>query len=264
MYHFFVNPDQIHGGEVRITGPDVNHIRNVLRMKPGEKIQISDGQNEDYYCIIDQIAPDRVTAVITGRDEEGTELEGQIWLFQGLPKGDKMELIIQKAVELGAYAIIPVATKRSVVRLDEKKAAAKKRRWEAIAESAAKQAGRGIIPKIGDVTDLAGALKMADELTDKFLPYENEAGMAGTEAAVARVFPGDRIGVLIGPEGGVELAEVEMARAAGWQTVSLGRRILRTETAGLCMLSALMLRLEAAREKREERQFPLHNGVNII
>ena len=87
MYHFFVNPDQIHGGEVRITGPDVNHIRNVLRMKPGEKIQISDGQNEDYYCIIDQIAPDRVTAVITGRDEEGTELDGQIWLFQGLPKG---------------------------------------------------------------------------------------------------------------------------------------------------------------------------------
>ena len=246
MYHFFVSPDQVHGEKVCITGPDVNHIRNVLRMKPGEKIQISDGQKEDYYCIIDQIAPDQVTAVITGRDEEGTELAGQIWLFQGLPKGDKMELIIQKAVELGAYAIIPVATKRSVVRLDAKKAAAKKRRWEAIAESAAKQAGRGIIPRIGEVTDLAGALRLAEGLDHRLMPYENETGMGGMVQAVSLVKPGDRTGVLIGPEGGFELSEVEQARAAGWRTVSLGRRILRTETAGLCMLSVLMLQLEEA------------------
>ena len=127
MYHFFVTPEQIGEDEIRITGPDVNHIGNVLRMRPGEKICVSDGQNADYYCIIDQITSEQVTARIESRTEESRELPARIWLFQGLPKGDKMELIIQKAVELGVYAVVPVAMKRSVVKLDEKKAAAKKK-----------------------------------------------------------------------------------------------------------------------------------------
>jgi len=115
MYHFFVSPKQIGEEEIRITGPDVNHIGNVLRMRPGEKICVSDGQDADYYCIIDKITQEQVTARIVNRTEESRELPSRIWLFQGLPKGDKMELIIQKAVELGVYAIVPMAMKRSVV-----------------------------------------------------------------------------------------------------------------------------------------------------
>lgn len=245
MYHFFVPPEQIGEELIRIAGPDVNHIRNVLRMRPGEKICVSDGQEASYYCIIDQITPEQVTARVTERTVESRELPAQIWLFQGLPKGDKMELIIQKAVELGVYAIVPVGMKRSVVKLDGKKAAAKQKRWESISESAAKQSGRQTVPRIADVTDLKGALAQAADLEQKLLPYENETGMEGARAAIGNCRAGDRIGVLIGPEGGFDPEEVALAQAAGFTSISLGRRILRTETAGLCMLSLLMFHLEA-------------------
>ena len=244
MYHFFVTPEQIGEDEIRITGPDVNHIGNVLRMRPGEKICVSDGQNADYYCIIDQITSEQVTARIESRTEESRELPARIWLFQGLPKGDKMELIIQKAVELGVYAVVPVAMKRSVVMLDEKKAAAKKKRWESISESAAKQSGRQTVPLIGDVTDFMGALKLAADMERKLLPYENETGMEGARKAIESCCAGDRIAVLIGPEGGFDPAEAALAKEAGFVPLSLGKRILRTETAGLCVLSVLMFRLE--------------------
>ena len=244
MYHFFVSPEQIGEDEIRITGPDVNHIGNVLRMRPGEKICVSDGQNADYYCIIDQITSEQVTARIGSRTEESRELPARIWLFQGLPKGDKMELIIQKAVELGVYAVVPVAMKRSVVKLDEKKAAAKKKRWESISESAAKQSGRQTVPLIGDVTDFMGALKLAADMERKLLPYENETGMEGARKAIESCCAGDRIAVLIGPEGGFDPAEAALAKEAGFVPLSLGKRILRTETAGLCVLSVLMFRLE--------------------
>lgn len=244
MYHFFVSPEQIGEDEIRITGPDVNHIGNVLRMRPGEKICVSDGQNADYYCIIDQITSEQVTARIGSRTEESRELPARIWLFQGLPKGDKMELIIQKAVELGVYAVVPVAMKRSVVKLDEKKAMAKKKRWESISESAAKQSGRQTVPLIGDVTDFKGALKLAADMERKLLPYENETGMQGARKAIESCRVGDRIAVLIGPEGGFDPAEAALAKEAGFVPLSLGKRILRTETAGLCVLSVLMFRLE--------------------
>ena len=244
MYHFFVSPKQIGEEEIRITGPDVNHIGNVLRMRPGEKICVSDGQDADYYCIIDKITQEQVTARIVNRTEESRELPSRIWLFQGLPKGDKMELIIQKAVELGVYAIVPVAMKRSVVKLDEKKAAAKKKRWESISESAAKQSGRRTVPLIGEVTDLKGALKLAADMERKLLPYENESGMEGAKAAIKSCGVGESIAVLIGPEGGFEPGEVGMAQEAGFTPISLGKRILRTETAGLCVLSLLMFQLE--------------------
>ncbi len=244
MYHFFVSPEQIGEEEIRITGPDVNHIGNVLRMRSGEKICVSDGQDADYYCIIDQITQEQVTARIVNRTEESRELPSRIWLFQGLPKGDKMELIIQKAVELGVYAIVPVAMKRSVVKLDEKKAAAKKKRWESISESAAKQSGRQTVPLIGEVTDLKGALKLAADMERKLLPYENESGMEGAKAAIKSCGAGESIAVLIGPEGGFERGEVGMAQEAGFTPISLGNRILRTETAGLCVLSLLMFQLE--------------------
>ena len=146
MYHFFVERSQIHPESVTIIGPDVNHIKNVLRMKPGEQVLISNGEDRDYLCRLTEISADAVEAEILEEREETTELPAKIWLFQGLPKSDKMELIIQKAVELGAYQIVPVATKRAVVKLDKKKEEAKLKRWNAISESAAKQSKRLIIP----------------------------------------------------------------------------------------------------------------------
>ena len=241
MYHFFVKQEQIDSSAatIAIVGPDVNHIRNVLRMKPGEEILVGNGTDTDYLCRIEQIAPDQVTARIVSR-AESTELPARIYLFQGLPKSDKMELIIQKAVELGVYQVVPVNTLRTVVKLD-----ARVRRWNAIAESAAKQSGRVLVPEVTPVMDFGRALAYAADIDVKMIPYENARGMETAVQAVRAVRPGMSVGVLIGPEGGFERAEVEGACNAGFTPISLGRRILRTETAGLAVLSVLMYHLEA-------------------
>ena len=180
--------------------------------------------------------------------EEGLELASKIYLFQGLPKADKMELIIQKAVELGVYEIVPVACKRSVVKLDGKKAAGKVQRWQGIAEAAAKQSRRGIIPKVREVAGFGEALNYAGQLPVKLIPYEL-AGVEGetmekTRAIMKNLKPGEDIAVFIGPEGGFEEKEVAGAMAAGALPITLGRRILRTETAGITVLSILMYHLE--------------------
>ena len=145
MYQFFVEEEQVHSDSISITGGDVNHIKNVLRMKNGEKIRVSSKSGQAYFCHISSILDDEVIAAIDSADETGTELDNHIVLYQGLPKGDKMELIIQKAVELGVSEIVPVAMKNCVVKLDEKKALKKLQRWQAIAESAAKQSKRTVI-----------------------------------------------------------------------------------------------------------------------
>lgn len=244
MYHFFVNPEQISNDKIVLIGPDVNHIRNVLRMKEGEEILISNGQDCDYYCIITSVFLDRIEAEIKKVDQAGTELPAKIYLFQGLPKSDKMELIIQKAVELGVYEIIPVATKRAVVKLDEKKEQSKLKRWESIAESAAKQSKRSIIPEIKSVMNIKQAVEYANDLDIRLLPYENALGIAQTRNEINAIKKGMKIGVFIGPEGGFEDGEVEFAIAHGWKAITLGKRILRTETAGLTTLSVLMFYLE--------------------
>ena len=159
MYQFFVEPHQISDKIVRIEGQDVNHIKNVLRMKIGEELQISDGNNKKYLCEIASMTSDEVCLQIKEELISDTELPSKLYLFQGLPKSDKMEFIVQKAVELGVYEIIPVATKRAVVKLDDKKAKKKIERWQQIAESAAKQAGRGVIPEVHDVMSFKEALK---------------------------------------------------------------------------------------------------------
>ena len=161
MYHFFVSQDQIGPEAVTVTGPDVNHIKNVLRMKPGEEVLISNGVDRDYLCKLETIAADSVTAAIVSVTESGTELPVKFYLFQGLPKSDKMELIIQKAVELGVYQVIPVETRRTVVKLDAKKEDAKVRRWNAVSESAAKQSKRLIIPEVTGVMSFREALQYA-------------------------------------------------------------------------------------------------------
>lgn len=246
MYHFFVEDNAFAEDNIHITGDDVNHIKNVLRMNVGEQIIISrrNGNNEaDYYCSVAEIRENEVVAHIDWT-EEGRELNNQIYLFQGLPKSDKLELIIQKAVELGVYEIIPVAMNRSVVKLDSKKESGKIKRWQAIAESAAKQSKRSIIPQVKPVMTVKEALEYAKEMKVKLLPYENARGIAETRRVISEIKPEDSIAVFIGPEGGFDPKEVEEAKNVGFYPVSLGKRILRTETAGLMMLSVLMYTLE--------------------
>ena len=163
MQHFFVTPSQVEGERIYIEGSDVNHMKNVLRMRPGEAVAISDGDNLKYRCVVEGYEEGRAVLAIQQRIPVDTELPCRIILFQGLPKQDKMELIVQKAVELGASQVVPVATRRSVVKLDEKKAAKKLQRWQQIAESAAKQAGRGYIPQVSSVLSYQEALEKAGE-----------------------------------------------------------------------------------------------------
>ena len=245
MHHFFVEPSKIQGNHIFIDGPDVNHIRNVLRMNPGEEVNVTDGSGEKVYrCAIASIGEDTVELNIMWAQEKGMELPSKIYLFQGLPKSDKMELIIQKAVELGVYEIIPMATARAVVKLDQKKAAAKVKRWQAISESAAKQSKRLLIPEVKEPVKFSEALKLASDLDVRLIPYELAEGMDGTRRIIQSVKPGQSVAVFIGPEGGFEEAEVELAKEAGFQAITLGRRILRTETAGMTVLSILMYQLE--------------------
>ena len=244
MYHFFVTQDQIGPETITITGPDVNHMKNVLRMKPGEEILISNGVDKDYRCQVETLDSDAVTARILSVDEEGTELPGKIYLFQGLPKQEKMELIVQKAVELGVYQVIPVAMKRSVVKLDARKEETKIRRWNTIAESAAKQSGRMMIPQVHSVLTMKEAFAYAKGFDVILIPYELAEGMKETKAILDQVKPGMRVGIFIGPEGGFDVEEVEAAMTEGIHPITLGRRILRTETAGMTMLSILMFQLE--------------------
>lgn len=245
MHHFFAEPSQISEGKVYIEGPDVNHIKNVLRMKNGEQAQISSGQGKDYLCGLERIEQGRVVFDIFKEYAQNMELPSRVYLFQGLPKSDKMDFIVQKAVELGAFQIIPVAAKRSVVKLDATKAAKKTERWNAIAKSGAKQSGRSLIPEVKSVLSFQQALEYAQTLDVLLIPYECYEGMEQTKKIISGIVPGQSIGVFIGPEGGFEMEEVEQAEKYGAQPITLGRRILRTETAGLTTLSILMYHLES-------------------
>lgn len=244
MHHFFVSREEIGEEYITITGTDVNHIRNVLRMKPGEEVLISDGYGKDYSCEITSLSEGEVVAKIIDDSYEGAEPESEFYLFQGLPKSDKMELIVQKAVELGVKEVIPVATKRAVVKLDEKKAAKKIERWQSIAESAAKQSRRGIIPKINHVMTFKEALDYAQGFDKNIIPYENFKDMTETKKVLKEISYGMKIGIFIGPEGGFDETEVAQALQKSVAPISLGKRILRTETAGLAILSVLMFQLE--------------------
>lgn len=246
MYQFFVEPGQIRDKEVIITDSDVNHIRNVLRMRPGEEIAVSNGiDGREYRCGIERFTEDKVICTLRFVKEDGVELPSRIFLFQGLPKADKMELIVQKAVELGAYEVIPVAARRCVVRLDAKKAAAKIGRWQGIAEAAAKQSKRGVIPNVHSVMNMREAVAYAGTMDIRVIPYELAEDMGHTRDVIGAVEPGKDIAVFIGPEGGFEECEVQMAMEAGIEPITLGKRILRTETAGLTVLSWLMYHLES-------------------
>lgn len=245
MYQFFVEPSQIQGKRVIITGKDVNHIKNVLRMNPGEEIAVSNGMDgKEYRCSIESFLADEVLCELRFVKEDALELPSKVYLFQGLPKADKMELIIQKAVELGAYQVIPVACRRSVVKLDEKKEKSKLARWQGIAEAAAKQSKRGIIPEITGVMSMKEAIAYSRDCQVRIIPYELAEGMEKTRQIIESLKPGQDIAVFIGPEGGFEEAEVNAAMEDGIVPITLGKRILRTETAGMTVLSIIMYQLE--------------------
>ena len=244
MHHFFVDPSSIEEGIVRIVGTDLNHMKNVLRMKPGEEVLISDGTGKDYNCQVKEYGAEEGILVILSENADSRELPSRIWLFQGLPKSDKMEVILQKAVELGAAGVIPVATRNAVVKLDAKKAEAKIRRWQAIAESAAKQSRRNIIPHIHEVVKFGQAVDYAKNLDITLIPYELAEDMEKTKQIFETIQPGQSIGIFIGPEGGFDESEIALAQENGISPITLGKRILRTETAGMAVLSVLMFQLE--------------------
>ncbi len=250
MYHFFVEENQITDKKIYINGADYNHIKNVIRLKAGDEVMVSVRSSQigerkcNFMCEFAEYTDSDAVFDITDKDALDTELPCQVILYQGLPKSDKLELIIQKAVELGVAQIVPVAMKRCVVKLDDRKAAAKLPRWNAISESAAKQSKRSIIPEVRPVMSYAAALNEAAKNDISFVPYENEKGMAETRSLVNSISAGNRVAVFIGPEGGFEDDEIEEARKLGMHTITLGKRILRTETAGIAFLSMLAYALE--------------------
>ena len=243
MYNFFTEAENRQDDRFLISGSDYNHIRNVLRMKAGDTFLVSCG-GESHLCALEGFEEDTVVTRITQEGYQSTELPAEIYLFQGLPKADKMELIIQKAVELGATGLIPVEMKRCVVKLEEKKKKSRRERWQAIAESAAKQSKRNLIPQVFDVLSYKEAMAMAGEMDLFLLPYENERGMAATREALEAIRPGMKVAILIGPEGGFEEKEVLLAQEKGARSISLGRRILRTETAAITSIAMCMLHME--------------------
>lgn len=244
MHRFFVDNCSDIKDNIIIDGSDVNHIKNVLRLRCGEHILVSNGNGMDYECSIVDIDTDTVTAKVLDVFKNAAELPVNITLFQGMPKQDKLELIIQKSVELGVREIVPVITKRSVVKIDEKKAGKKIERYNSIAESAGKQSGRGIIPEVKEFMTFKQAIEYAKTLEMNIIPYEEAEGMAYSREVIKDIKNHKSLGIFIGPEGGFAKEEVELAMSMGAKCITLGNRILRTETAGLAVLSIIMFEID--------------------
>lgn len=240
MYNFFVDQSDKKDEKYFISGSDFNHIKNVLRMNVGEQFLVScDGVSD--LCRLQGFESDVVIAEIIEQNYQNTNLSIKIHLFQGLPKSDKLELIIQKAVELGAASVTPVAMKRSIVKIDEKKKKSKQERWQAIAEAAAKQSKRTQVPEVREVGSYKEFINQAKELDLLLVPYECAEGMQATKDALKEIKKDMNIGIIIGPEGGFEQSEIDAACDAGGCVISLGSRILRTETAAITAMSMCML-----------------------
>lgn len=243
MFNFFVEDNSRVGNNYFIEGADFNHIRNVVRMHVGDTLLVSEN-GTSHLCEIRSLEGETCVVEIIEENFQNTDLPVEIHLFQALPKGDKMEFIIQKTVELGVDKIHPVEMKRCVVKLDDKKKKSKVARWQSISESAAKQSKRCKIPAVGNVLSFKEAMKKAEEMDLFLVPYESERGMLSTKEALSEIKAGMKIGIIIGPEGGFEDSEVESATDKGGKVVSLGSRILRTETAAMTAVGMCMLHVE--------------------
>ncbi len=243
---FYVDAGAISGDTITITGEDVNHIKNVLRKREGEELLISSGNGLVYTTKIKEETSDHIACTIIDCNGGKAELPAKIVLFQGLPKKDKMDLIVQKAVELGAAEIVPVVMERTIVKLEDRKKEEKRlQRWNTIALTAAKQSGRDIIPPVSDFVTFDEAVKRAASFEMNLIPYENEKGMAGARELVKEAAAKKTIGIFIGPEGGITDEELkESSEICNAKPMTLGHRILRTETAGLALLSVLMFNVD--------------------
>lgn len=247
MQKFFVETNQIKQSNIEILGEDVNHIANVLRLQKEDEIIICNkDENISYQTKITRIEKEKITCQIIQKIEETTESNIHVTIFQGLPKADKMEYIIQKSTELGVRRIVPVAMTRSIVKISGKDEKKKIERWNKIAEVAAKQSKRDIIPEVSNIQNIC---QITDEINkfDLFLiAYENEKET--TLKSVLETMKNKeetiKIGIVIGPEGGIEEKEVKTLQEKGAKVITLGNRILRTETASLCILSNIMYELE--------------------
>ena len=240
MPKFFIPKENINGDTILINSGDVSHISRVLRMSEGDTLLLCDGKGFDYDAEITEIRPDEIICKIIEARKSSTEPNIEVTLFQGLPKASKMEYIIQKTTELGISRIVPCKLSRCVVKLENGKAEAKKiDRWQKIAESAAKQSGRGIVPEIAPAASIDEAIAQLKECDIAFAPYECEETQSLKDVLTSVDAPA-KIGFIIGPEGGFDISEIEKLHAAGIKTVTLGRRILRTETAGDAVLAMTM------------------------
>lgn len=247
MRKFFVKQENIKENEIEIVGNDVNHIKNVLRLKKNDQIQICNQEtHENYICEISAIDKELVQTKIIEKIEAVAEGYVNLHVFQGLPKADKMELIIQKGTELGVSKFIPVAFKRSIVKLSGKDELKKIERWQKIAEVAAKQSKRDLVPKVENMIKVQEICDLAAEYDLVLLAYEEETQnyIKNELIKIKNKKETLKIAVIIGPEGGIEKEEVEMLKTARAKVVSLGKRILRTETVALQMASIIMYELE--------------------
>lgn len=242
MAKFFVRPESVSNQRVTIIGADAHHISKVLRMKQGEMIRVADGSGCEYVSELYSISPEEVTALVRQVIPSNQEPPIDVYLFQGLPKGEKFDLIIQKCTEIGIKKIFPLSTQRSIVHLTPEKEEKRRERWQRIAAEAAKQSGRGLVPNVEPLMDLTEALKSLPPDAVVLMPWEGEE-TTGLKGVLKHLNTSGPIILVIGPEGGFSIEEAETARTLGAVTVSLGPRILRTETAGMAALSMLLYEL---------------------
>lgn len=245
MQKFFVNNNQIKEDKIEIVGTDVNHIINVLRLRKEEEIQICNIENnKNYIASIQNYSKDLVICKIIDEIKSNSEPKTKLDIYQGLPKADKMELIIQKTIEIGVSKIIPVEMERCIVKLDEKDKQKKIDRWKKIAEVAAKQSKRDIIPKIEDIININKLCELVDEYDVFIVAYEEEKNMPIKKVLKEINKDECKVGVLIGPEGGIDTKEIEKLKHTKAKIVTLGNRILRTETAPISISSIILYELE--------------------
>lgn len=242
MQQIFVNETPVDNKFI-ITGEDMHHLVRVVRLKRGEVIRVSvSSTGDNYLCSVSDIT-DKELTVDVNEQVPSTELPNRIYLFQAIPKGDRMETIIEKCVELGVYEIIPVQMKNCIVKLDDKKKKSKLSRYNTVAATAAKQSKRSIIPEVHDFMTFKEAYNYALDLDVLLLPFESKNGMKDTFDVLNSLEKGQSIGIFIGPEGGFDSSEIDLVQDT-CKLISLGKRILRTDTAAICTLSMLMIKCE--------------------
>lgn len=252
MARFFLSKSTFDpaSGRIAITGGDARHIALSLRMAVGDRLTVCDMQKTEYLCSIEKLTPEQADLKILETRGNDTELPVHAHLYQSLPKGDKMDYIVQKAVELGVYSITPVASARCIVKLDPKKAEDKRQRWQRIAEEAAKQCGRGVIPEVRAPMAFAAAIREAGAMEHTVFCYEGDGTVSLKDIfspirdSLQNTDACPEIAFFIGPEGGYEIGETEAARNAGMRLANLGKRILRCETASGFVLSAMIYGFE--------------------